>query len=204
MNNAIDFHRRLKTELGEMKAEERRLHKAIADSDKLIRQQSKDLEQLINERDILGTQLVRRNDELSLLYQKIMILTSTLHKGEAQYEQRLEDIRLLKIEIKRLRQEKNLLTKSINNMTDLRQEVFHLERDLTRQRLKCRALEDELQSPMNIHRWRKLEGSDPEALEMLQKIQILQKYGELICGLIYYLYLLFIFYSLLFYLIFIF
>lgn len=129
----------------------------------------------MNERDILGSQLVRRNDELSLLYEKIRILQTTLHRGEAQYEQRLEDIRLLKIEIKRLRQEKNLLTRQINNMTDLRQEVFHLERDLTRERLKCRALEDELASPMNIHRWRKLEGSDPEALEMLQKIQLLQK-----------------------------
>lgn len=95
--------------------------------------------------------------------------------GEAQYAQRVEDIRLLKIEIKRLRQEKNLLTKSINNMTDLRQEVFLLERDLTRERLKCRALEEELQHPLNIHRWRKLEGSDPEALDLLQKIQMLQK-----------------------------
>jgi hypothetical protein len=42
-------------------------------------------------------------------------------------------------------------------------------------RLKCRALEEELQNPMNIHRWRKLEGSDPELLDVLQKIQILQK-----------------------------
>ena len=28
----------------------------------------------INERDILGTQLIRRNDELALLYEKIKIL----------------------------------------------------------------------------------------------------------------------------------
>lgn len=60
-------------------------------------------------------------------------------------------------------------------MTDLRQEVFHLERDLTRERLKCRALEEELQNPLNIHRWRKLEGSDPDVLELLRKVQILQK-----------------------------
>lgn len=82
---------------------------------------------------------------------------------------------MLKIEIKRLRQEKNLLSKTISNSTDLKQEVFHLERDLMKWRLKCRALEEELQNPMNIHRWRKLEGSDPELLDLLQKIQILQK-----------------------------
>jgi hypothetical protein len=52
---------------------------------------------VISERDILGTQLVRRNDELALLYEKIKIQQSTLNKGEIQYNQRLEDIRVLKL-----------------------------------------------------------------------------------------------------------
>jgi hypothetical protein len=58
---------------------------------------------MMNERDILGTQLASRNGELSSLYEKIKILESTLHNGEAQYDQRLEDIRLLKLEIQSLR-----------------------------------------------------------------------------------------------------
>lgn len=41
---------------------------------------------VVNERDILGTQLIRRNDELALLYEKIKIQQSTLSKGEAQYK----------------------------------------------------------------------------------------------------------------------
>lgn len=49
----------------------------------MIRQQAKDLDQLMNERDTLGSQLVRRNDELALLYEKIRILQSTLHRGNA-------------------------------------------------------------------------------------------------------------------------
>jgi hypothetical protein len=57
----------------------------------------------MNERDIQGTQLARRNEELSLLHEQIKILQITLHTGEAQYHQRLEDIRLLKLDIKRLR-----------------------------------------------------------------------------------------------------
>lgn len=40
---------------------------------------------MISERDILGTQLVRRNDELALLYEKIKIQQSTLNKGEFLY-----------------------------------------------------------------------------------------------------------------------
>ena len=34
----------------------------------------KEMQKTVNERDILGTQLIRRNDELALLYEKIKIL----------------------------------------------------------------------------------------------------------------------------------
>lgn len=76
--------------------------------------------QVINERDILGTQLIRRNDELALLYEKIKIQQSTLNKGERQYSQRLEDIRILKLEIKKMRRERGILSKSVANVDDLR------------------------------------------------------------------------------------
>ena len=76
--------------------------------------------QVINERNILGTQLVRRNDELALLHEKIRIHQSTLDKGETQYTQRLEDIRILKLEIKKMRREKTMLSRSVSNVEDLR------------------------------------------------------------------------------------
>lgn len=47
-----------------------------------IRTQAKDLEQIMNDRDIIGAQLVRRNDELGLLYEKINILQITLRRGK--------------------------------------------------------------------------------------------------------------------------
>ena len=46
--------------------------------------------------------------------------------GEIQYRQRLEDIRLLKLEIKKLRREKNILTKSVANVEDLRWDHYLL------------------------------------------------------------------------------
>ncbi|KAK2163802.1 hypothetical protein LSH36_74g11133 [Paralvinella palmiformis] len=156
-------------------AEQRKLLKIIAEADAEKVRQKKELDQVISERDILGTQLVRRNDELALLYEKIKIQQSTLNKGEIQYNQRLEDICVLKLEIKKLRREKTILQKSVANVDDLRREVYHLQRELLRERTRCKALEEELENPMNIHRWRKLEGSDPSTYEMIQKIQTLQK-----------------------------
>jgi len=86
-------------------------------------------------------------------------LNRTLQCGEIQYNRRLKDIRLLKFEVKRLRTEKMLLTKNIFNVSNLRQEIFHLNRNLAKEKLKVTALEEEIQTPLNIHRWRKIEVS---------------------------------------------
>lgn len=63
------------------RSEEKRLRKIIAEASAERARQKKELEQVISERDILGTQLIRRNDELALLYEKIKIQQSTLNKG---------------------------------------------------------------------------------------------------------------------------
>jgi hypothetical protein len=100
-------------------SEERKLLKIIQEADSERLRQKKQLEQVIQERDILGTQLVRRNDELALLYEKIKIQQSTLNKGELQYKSRIEDIRILKLEIKRLRRERKILNAKVANIDDL-------------------------------------------------------------------------------------
>uniref|UniRef100_A0A673XAD5 Cilia and flagella associated protein 58 n=1 Tax=Salmo trutta TaxID=8032 RepID=A0A673XAD5_SALTR len=158
-------------------AEERKLLKIISDADAERLRQKKELDQVISERDILGTQLVRRNDELALLYEKIKIQQSMLNKGEIQYNQRVEDIRLLKMEIKKLRREKGILAKTVANVEDLRREVYHMQRELLKERTRCRALEEELENPMNVHRWRRLEPSFCETYtyELIQKIHSLQR-----------------------------
>lgn len=164
-----------RSQLDMMEKEVGKLQQVIRESDAERKRQMKELDQVISERDILGTQLVRRNDELSLLYEKIKIQQSTLNKGETQYRQRVEDIRILKLEIKKLRREKAILNRSVATQQDLNREVYHTQRELLRERTRCKALEEELENPMNIHRWRKLEGSDPSAYEMIQKVQALQK-----------------------------
>ena len=50
---------------------------------------------VINERDILGTQLIRRNDELALLAEKLKVQSQTISTGEIEYRERLEDVRVL-------------------------------------------------------------------------------------------------------------
>ncbi|XP_011063042.1 PREDICTED: coiled-coil domain-containing protein 147-like [Acromyrmex echinatior] len=88
----------LRQQIEEAKKEEKNLRQNIQQADLDIKRQKKDIDNVMNERDILGSQLVRRNDELSLQYSRMKVLNRTLQCGEKQYNQRLEDIRLLKFE----------------------------------------------------------------------------------------------------------
>ncbi|VDP91161.1 unnamed protein product, partial [Echinostoma caproni] len=156
-------------------AEEGKLLKIVAEAEQERLRERKEHEQVINERDVLGSQLVRRNDELALLYEKIRIQQSVLCKGEKQFNDRLRDLNLLKQEVRKLRREKAVLQSTACKINDLKTEVHRVQRDLIRERTRARALEEELQNPVNVHRWRKLEGSDPSTYEMILKIQVLQK-----------------------------
>ncbi|NXP70149.1 CFA58 protein, partial [Ramphastos sulfuratus] len=156
-------------------AEEKRLLKVIAEADAERLRQKREIDQVINERDILGSQLVQRHKEAALLYEKIKIQQSILNKGEAQYQQRMEDIRLLKLEIKKLRREKGILDKNVADVEELRQEVQRVQKELLKEQNRCKVLEEELENPLNVHRWRKLEASDPSTYELIQKIHRLQK-----------------------------
>ena len=74
----------------------------------------------MKERDIVGAQLIRRNDEVTLLYEKIKVIEMATHKAEGHYKERLKDIRLLKLEIRRLRCRNNTLEKKNQTSDDLR------------------------------------------------------------------------------------
>lgn len=68
------------------------------------------------------------------------------------------------------------MTRGLANTADMRQEVLQLNRALTQERVRAKALENEMMTPMNIHRWRKLSGKDPDKMELIFKIQALQKW----------------------------
>ncbi|XP_063706391.1 cilia- and flagella-associated protein 58-like [Culicoides brevitarsis] len=173
---------RLRSQLGNTKDElqaskvlNSQLRKTIVEDEENISRLRKCKDSLLQEKDLIGTQLVRRNDEINILKEKISIQTLALDRGESQYGKRLDDIRLLKVEIQNLTSKCDLLARDAINTADMRQEVIQLNRALTQERVKVKALEDEMLTPTNVHRWRKLLGNDPEKLELLEKTTALQK-----------------------------
>merc|ERR1719410_3192979 len=74
-----------------------------------------------------------------------------------------------------LKRELHIGKQQVANIDDLKKEVFQLQRELLQERTKVKALSEELENPMNVHRWRKLEGTDAAMYEMMQKVKTLQK-----------------------------
>lgn len=112
------------------------------------------------------------------LKDQLQTLQIAYNQSEKHYAQCQEDIRLMRVEIKNLRTERNVLRKDRENSADLRQELLQMHRLLNQERIKARAMQEEMMTPMNIHRWRSLKGRDPEKMDLIFKIQTLRKYKE--------------------------
>lgn len=134
-----------------------RLKYVITEAEAEKQKQRKDYEMVINERDILGTQLIKRQEELQLLYEKIKIQQSTLKKGEIYYQKRYEDIEQLKAQIADVKKQIIVHQNETACIVDLKKEIYLLQKELLELQQKEKILTQELEKPMNVHRWRKLE-----------------------------------------------
>jgi hypothetical protein len=133
------------------------------------------MDKILRERDLIANQMFRKGDENGLLEQEVSTLKMSLDRGDSLYNQRLEDIRIMKNEIRNLRSQGNVLKRAIENTFDLRHETLQLHRKLNQERTRAKVLEEELLTPMNFHRWRKLGRRDPDRMSLLRKYQRFQK-----------------------------
>merc|ERR1711966_256350 len=95
----------LKNIVETQKTQMKKLESTIQEAEQERQAQQKELEGVIGERDILGAQLIRRNEELALLYEKIKIQQSTLQKGEIQFRERTSEIAALKAQLRNAKQD---------------------------------------------------------------------------------------------------
>ena len=79
------------------------------------------------------------------------------------------------LQLRKVVEDNNETILSLAGFDDLKRTEKQLEREILTEQTKNRALYEELQHPMNIHRWRILESSDPQRFERIKQIQELQK-----------------------------
>ncbi|XP_030569679.1 cilia- and flagella-associated protein 58-like, partial [Drosophila novamexicana] len=165
----------LRKDLREIKEKNEMLAKDISNDEFRFMKMGHELEEMRKERNLVGLQMVRRNDEIVVIKEKLQIAQNALDNGTTQYNQRVEDIRLLKKEISNLYTERECLKHAIKSTADMRKEIVRLQRALNQERIRIRALTEDAKTPTGVHRWRILKGEDPKKFELLEKLQVLQK-----------------------------
>ncbi|EDV92813.1 cilia- and flagella-associated protein 58 [Drosophila grimshawi] len=166
---------RMRTELNELKIRNDQLQHTTEADEKRFKQITICLDEVRKEKTLVGHQMVRRNSELRMQREKLAMMKLALEHGNIQYNQRIEDIRLLKTEIRNLRMSNDCMQRAVSGTANLRHEVVRLERQLIRERLHVTAFTEEMKHPYRIHRWRVLIGKDPSKYQLIRKMQGLLK-----------------------------
>ncbi|KAJ3206824.1 hypothetical protein HDU82_004278 [Entophlyctis luteolus] len=161
----------LRSQLGE----EMKLNQFVKEADLERTRQENALQVLISERDNLSAQLIRQNEELAKAYNKIKTHQSSLIRSETHYNEKLKEIQNLRLELIKTKKQVQDLDEQSADLKQNKKLARKLTNDITRERARIKALQDQLENPINVHRWRKLEGSNPKAYEMVQLLHTLQK-----------------------------
>ncbi|KAM8705003.1 hypothetical protein ACLKA7_009458 [Drosophila subpalustris] len=164
-----------KAELLDKRKENDRHAKSLQEDEQRLARLRKDVDNLMNEKNSINAALTKRNEEYARLQHNLENLQTAHDQMGRECSQCQDDMRLMAVEIKNLRTERNVLRADRESAADLRQELLQMQRLLNQERIKARALQDEMMTPMNIHRWRLLRGKDPEKMDLLERIHILRK-----------------------------
>lgn len=157
----------------------------INEGDKLnliINQLQKEMNNLIfkyemacESRNYMGIQLIDKNDELCILYEKSNIQENILKSGEQEIRQKEEEIRMINLELKERQRQLEVIKKQIPLVPDLAEQVLGLKKSLDTEKEKVDILSSKLENPEKHPRKMELAGedADPEALQA--KIQVLEE-----------------------------
>ena len=129
----------------------------------------------VEERNYTGIQLIDRNDELCILYEKCNMQQTVLKKGELEIAKREEEIRMLDLQVSELVRQLEVTRRKLPKIPELEQEIVTLQSQLEEERALSDRQSAELEAPENSKRWRKLEGKDPEPEDLAAKLQVLEE-----------------------------
>lgn len=151
------------------------LRHVLHDIDTLQSNQLNTLNHTIKQRDLLAQQVIQRNDTIELLNEKIQLLKSILSSGETLYNDKINEIKKLNLQL----MESHTINDTLKNQSiyynRLKHEIYTLEKKYLYEKQKNSLLLAELDNPLNIHRYRLLENTTPDQYSMVQKLMILQK-----------------------------
>lgn len=162
-------------ELNNMRVENKKYKDAIRDNEVCFVKLKTQMDKIVHDKDLIATQMLSKVDENNVLRSKNSLLNSIVDRGNEMYKERVDDISMMKHKIIKYRSECDILKSGLANTADMRHDIFQLHRKLNQERIKSNAIEQEMLTPMNTHRWRKLRCRNERQMNLMVKYQRLQK-----------------------------
>lgn len=127
------------------------------------------------EKDNLNQEINDKSEEINILKEKLKLLQTSHDTLIIQHQNELKQIKNLNKQIEELKNTNQLTNISKQLLNNNKQEINNLKKSLIDEQNKVKTLTEELENPINIHRWRNLEGNDPTSFDLIQKLKIVQK-----------------------------
>lgn len=132
-------------------------------------------EQACESRNYMGIQLIDRNDELCILYEKSNIQENILKNGEQKIREKEEKIKMINLELKERQRQLKVVHKLVPEVPIMAAKVKELHEQ--REKLKQAVMEhsQKLENPEEHPRRVNLQGEDPDQDALTAKIQVLEE-----------------------------
>ncbi|XP_054720756.1 cilia- and flagella-associated protein 58-like [Uloborus diversus] len=155
--------------------DEQQLLKKLSDMDYEVNTLQRKVKNLSEEKDVLNSKLINKDKKITQCNDELHMMQQNSAAIDRKLNERVEEIKLLKTEVSRLNKANALRTKQLEIFQATREELAALGNKLFQEQLKNKAMEEEIQKTKNLHRWRILEGIDPDRAQLISKNQNLQK-----------------------------
>jgi len=129
----------------------------------------------VEARNFTGVQLIDRNDELCILYEKANLQEQTMKNGEIAIQQKDEDIRMLKLQLSEIQRQIEVSRHVLPDGPEQADAIVRLQQELVVEKAITEQLCRDLEDPSNADRWRELLGDDPDSEQLLAKVQVLEE-----------------------------
>lgn len=130
---------------------------------------------MVSERDLLGTELIQKNDEIALLHEKISLHENGLKNGHLELGKVENELKILDIIIKDLSRELLIHKNKVIRLTGYKGKILTLNEMLLEEKLRVKALSEELENPLNANRWRSVGSVELDDFELMGRVQTIQK-----------------------------
>jgi hypothetical protein len=99
---------------------------------------------------------------------KIHTICGLLNMGDMGFQTQAANLNSLKATLATEVERCKLLTGKVHHRRALQMEEIRFMKALIKEGAKCRALEDEHEKPLNVHRWRFLDGTNPHMAQLIK------------------------------------